>query len=100
MQEARFAAALKALGDPTKTTIVMVTRPDAGAVQEAARASAELRELGLSNQHLVVNGVFRAAVEDDPVSAAIESLEGQVLAQMPAALAPLPMDRVPRDRLR
>ena len=95
MQESRFNVALKALGDPKRTTIVMVTRPDAGAVREAARASAELRELGISNQHLVVNGVFRAAADGDPVAAAIESLGDRVLTQMPDTLAALPQDRVP-----
>jgi arsenite-transporting ATPase len=95
MQEARFKAALKALGDPTLTTIVMVTRPDAGAVREAARASRELRELGLSNQYLVVNGVFKAATKNDPVSAAIESVGDQVLAHLPETLAAMPQDQVP-----
>lgn len=95
MEEARFNAALRALGDPTRTTIVMVTRPDAGAVREAARASAELRELGLSNQHLLVNGVFKAVSVHDPVAAAIESMEDQVIAQLPEALAALPRDQVP-----
>ena len=55
MQEARFKAALDALSDPTRTTVVLVTRPDRGAIDEAARSSAELRELGLNNQRLAVN---------------------------------------------
>ncbi|HNY48823.1 MAG TPA: TRC40/GET3/ArsA family transport-energizing ATPase, partial [Casimicrobium sp.] len=50
MQEARFKLALDALSDPARTTVVLVTRPDKGAIAEAARTSDELRELGLNNQ--------------------------------------------------
>ena len=95
MQEARFNLALKALGDPALTTIVMVTQPDAGAMREAARASEELRALDLSNQHLVVNGVFRAADKTDRVASAIEARGASVLNSLPEALVGLPQDRVP-----
>src|SRR6185437_11153942 len=58
MQEARFNAALAALADPVLTTVVLVTRPDPSPIREAARTSGELRELGLTNQRLAINGVF------------------------------------------
>ena len=46
MQEVRFKAALDALSDPDKTTVVLVTRPDAGAIAEASRTSDELNPWG------------------------------------------------------
>jgi arsenite-transporting ATPase len=95
MQEARFKAALEALGDPALTTVVLVTRPDAGAVTEAARTSEELRALGLNNQRLVINGVFHARDRTDAVACAIEALGLQALSDMPPALRALPQDRVP-----
>jgi arsenite-transporting ATPase len=95
MQEARFQAALAALGDPTKSTIVLVTRPDRGAVGEAARASAELHDLGLSNQRLAVNGVFHATDRDDAIACAIEALGAQALEAMPDTLSALPRVEVP-----
>ena len=95
MQEARFRAALAALADPASTTVVLVTRPDAGAVAEAARMSAELHALGLYNQRLVVNGVFHASDRRDAVACAIEDVGQQALAAMPPALRALPQDRVP-----
>jgi arsenite-transporting ATPase len=52
MQEARFKAALDALCDPARTTVILVTRPDTGAIAEVAHTSGELRELGLNNQRL------------------------------------------------
>jgi hypothetical protein len=42
MQEVRFKAALDALSDPAQTTVILVTRPDKGAIAEAARTSGEL----------------------------------------------------------
>lgn len=95
MQETRFRQAMEALGDGARTTIVLVTRAERGAVREAERTSSELRTLGLANQHLVVNGVFHASIPDDPVAAALER-EGQaVMAGLPGALSMLPRDEVP-----
>ena len=95
MQEERFKAALATLGDPKSTTIVLVSRPDRGAMREAARTSAELRALGLTNQHLAINGVFAATDRGDAVARSIEALGEQVLAALPEALRSLPQDRVP-----
>jgi arsenite-transporting ATPase len=95
MQEVRFKAALDALSDPAQTTVVLVTRPDRGAIEEAARTSAELRELGLDNQRLAVNGIFHASDRRDGVACAIEDLGHQALQAMPTALSELPQDQVP-----
>ena len=95
MQEVRFKAALDALSDATKTTVVLVTRPDKGAISEAARTSSDLRALGLNNQRLAVNGVFHAADRSDAVAAAIDDLGQLALAEMPQALKDLPQDLVP-----
>ncbi|MDO8286762.1 MAG: arsenical pump-driving ATPase [Rhodoferax sp.] len=95
MQEVRFKAALDALSDPSKTTVVLVTRPDAGAIAEASRTADELNALGLHNQRLVVNGVFHASDRSDAIAGAIETLGKQALAAMPGNLLVLPQDQVP-----
>jgi len=95
MQEERFKAALDALSDPAQTTVILVTRPDKGAIAEAARTSEELHELGLHNQRLAINGVFRASTATDAVAGAIEALGQQALDEMPASLRALPQDTVP-----
>jgi len=69
MQEVRFNAALAALSNAARTTVILVTRPDPRPMQEAARTAEELRTLGLSNQRLVINGVFHASRPDDPTAA-------------------------------
>ena len=95
MQEQLFNTALAALNDATRTTVVLVARPDKGALNEAARTSNELRALGLTNQRLVVNAVFHRTHADDPIAAAIEALERKALDEMPAALHPLVADHIP-----
>lgn len=95
MQETRFNAALAALSNAAITTVVLVTRPDPRPMQEAARTADELRTLGLSNQRLVVNGVFHASRPDDATARAFEALGREAMAHMPQALARLPRDEVP-----
>lgn len=95
MQEARFKAALNALGDAARTTVILVARPDKGALAEAARTSQELRALGLGNQRLAINGVFHASEPTDAVACAIEAIGNQALAEMPESLRTLPRDNVP-----
>ena len=94
MQQARFEAALQALTDPQQTTVVLVARAEAGALNEAARSSVELQALGLRSQRLVVNGVFHAQDRADAVALAIEGLGQQALQAMPPALAALPQAQV------
>lgn len=95
MQEERFRTALKTLGDPATTSIILVTRADRGAVREAARTSDELRALGLGNQQIVVNGVFRAAAHGDAVADGLARDHAAVIATLPTNLASLPRTEVP-----
>ena len=95
MQEDRFRRALQTLGDSKRTTIILVTRPEHGAMREASRTSGELESLDLSNQLLVVNGRFHASDPTDGVAAALEHDQDEALAAMPASLAKLPRDEIP-----
>jgi arsenite-transporting ATPase len=95
MKEDRFKAALAALSNPSLTRIVLVTRPDRAALAEAARTSRELAALGLSNQHLVVNGVFTLSLAGDAVARSVAAQGDAAVSDMPEVLAPLPRDDVP-----
>jgi len=95
MQEERFRRAMQALGDPATTIVILVTRPERGALAEAERSAAELAALGLGNQRLVVNGVFRASVRQDAVAQAVERAGRAALEAIPASLRALPRDEVP-----
>ena len=95
MQEARFNAALAALSDSTQTTVVLVARPEAGALQEAARTAVELQAMGLTRQELVVNGLFEPTDPHDSVAQAIALQARLAVEGMPEALRALPRRTVP-----
>ena len=95
MQEARFTKAMTTLRDPESTRIVLVTRPEAGAIAEAARTAIELSAIGLVNQRLVVNGVFTASDRSDRTAASLEDLGRQALSELPSALRALSRDEIP-----
>jgi arsenite-transporting ATPase len=89
-QQKLYADTVKALGEAGTTTLVLVTRPEASALDEAERTSRELAALGIRNQHLVVNGVFRATDRDDSVACAMERRADRALSLIPHSLASLP----------
>ena len=91
----RYRIALDALADPTTTTLVLVTRPDSGAINEVDRARAELELLGLTNQYLVINGVFTAKNLEDQTARALESSHREALKNLPRSLAGLRHETLP-----
>jgi arsenite-transporting ATPase len=95
MQEARFRQAMQALGDARQTRVVLVTRPDAPALKEAARTRDELVSLGLANQWLAVNGVFAEEAQGDAVATALRAQQQAALEALPATLGALPSSHVP-----
>jgi arsenite-transporting ATPase len=95
MQEQLFNQALVSLNDASLTSVVLVARPETGALREAARTAGELRELGLTNQRLVVNAMFKATDRSDAIAVAIEALGQQAMDEMPAALREMVIDTIP-----
>ena len=94
-KRALYEGSVGALGDANRTTIVLVSRPDRGALREAARASAELGDLGIGNQCLVVNGLLTEPLAHDVVAEEFAHRQREALDAMPEALAPLPIMTVP-----
>ncbi len=95
-QRARYRAAVDALADPTRTRLVLVARAQRATLREAARTHEELAHLGITQQHLVVNGVMPTAeAAGDPLAAAICAREHAALQAMPPTLVALPRDDVP-----
>lgn len=95
MQEIRFQKALATLSDQTKTTVVLVVRPDRGSINEASKTSEDLKTLGLTNQRLAINTVFHAHDPTDQVAHSIEALGTKAINEMPNNLRELPRDEVP-----
>lgn len=94
-QRAQYEDAVRHLGDPRRTELVLVARPQTGALREAGRAGAELAAQGLRNQRLVVNGVLVAPLAGDAVAQALARSQRDALDAMPDALRDLPRSGVP-----
>ena len=94
-QRELYRASLAALADREVTTVMLVSRPETSALAEAERTGAELAALGVTHQHLCINGVFTATDSGDPVARALEARGRAALAALPPALARLPRTTVP-----
>lgn len=94
-QRAHYSEAVARLADARRSTLVLVSRPDASALEEAARTSRELAHLGLTNQRLVVNAAMTGADPSDPLAAALMRRQQTALEAMPEALRALALDTVP-----
>ena len=81
-----YANAVAALSDPAKTTLILVTRPDVSALLEGDRASKELKEIGIKNQMLIINGLLQVHNEDDEISSAFYQRQRDALKQIPESL--------------
>ncbi len=93
-QHGLYKNTVATLADADQTTIFLVSRPDTASLNEAERTSLELRELGVSSQILIVNGLFKAS-SDDPVAIAMEAKVVNALEQVPVGLQSLPVIKVP-----
>ena len=94
-QRHQYADAVATLADKETTTVVLVARPQATALEEAARTSHELGLLGIGNQRLVVNSVMPGGESPDPVARAVRERERKAMANIPTAIAALPREIVP-----
>ena len=94
-QRHQYADAVATLADKETTTVVLVARPQAAALEEAARTSHELGLLGIGNQRLIVNSVMPGGESPDPVARAVRERERKAMANIPTAIAALPREIVP-----
>ena len=94
-QAAVYKRTVEALADGRTTTLVLVTRAERSAFREAERTCGELKSLGVSNQHLIVNGVFKAVSTTDPIALAMQRRADDAMEAIPAPLQNLPRSTVP-----
>jgi arsenite-transporting ATPase len=93
-QRAIYESSVATLADGTRTTLVLVSRPQKAALDEAERTSGELSALGVRNQRLILNGVFRAS-DSDTLGLALERRGTSALAAKQNFLKRLPVVEVP-----
>lgn len=94
-QQLVYKQTVEALSDSQATTLVLVTRPEPSAFREAARTSVELQNLGIRNQHLLINGVFASNTTSDEIALAMQSRGDKAIASMPDELSTLKRTTVP-----
>lgn len=92
-QRARYAAAVASLSDAARTRLILVARPRASSLAEAARTSLELAEIGIGNQHLAINGLMPEDAMGDALAASLIARDRAALDGMDKALAALPQSR-------
>jgi len=91
----RYHLVVDRLRDATLTTFYIVTKPEKASLKEAARTSNELRELGMANQQLYVNGVFKAIEKQDLLANKMEMMASEQLNSIPDNLRLLPIKTFP-----
>ncbi|MDD9150842.1 arsenical pump-driving ATPase [Sporolactobacillus sp. CQH2019] len=86
----QYSETVQALSDPLRTLLLLVTRPETSAIKEAARASEELKKIGMKNQYLLINGRLKQTKAEDALTQAFIERENQALADLPDALKNIP----------
>lgn len=92
-QRARYAAAVESLSDAARTRLILVARPRASSLAEAARTSRELAEIGIGNQQLAINGLMPEDAQGDALAASLIARDRAAQDGMDEALAALPQAR-------
>ena len=94
-QRAVYEATLAALSDARRTTLVLVSRAQKSTLKEARRASEELAKLGVTNQRIILNGLFATQHREDRLAMAMEKRDREALAEYAAWLSTMPVTNVP-----
>ena len=93
-QRGLYEETLSALADASRTTLVLVSRAQKSTLKEAQRASKELALLGVTNQRLILNGLFKTLHREDRLAMAMERRDQEALQEYDAWLTALPVTRV------
>ncbi|MFD1926471.1 arsenical pump-driving ATPase [Sporosarcina siberiensis] len=81
-----YAKAVESLSNPEKTTLILVSRPDVSSLVEANRASSDLKDIGIQNQLLIINGLLQTHISKDKVSTAFFERQRNALNEIPDTL--------------
>ncbi len=90
-----YKGAVRTLTDSNSTRLILVSRPETSALNEAARSSHELQLLGIHNQILIINGVLQQWQNEDKVSTEIHEKQQAALRNIPDEIVGYPAFIVP-----
>ena len=90
-----YKKAVATLSNAQTTQLVLVSRPEAAPLNEAARSSHELLLLGIRNQLLIINGVLQQLDKSDAISNQLHERQQHALKNMPQELSNYPLYTIP-----
>jgi len=90
----KYERALAVMRDPSQTTFVFVLHPEAIAIRETKRATAELAKLDVHTHQIIVNGIIPDEERSNPLFAARADMQARYLLQIEREI------RLPTQRMR
>ncbi|WP_349255155.1 arsenical pump-driving ATPase [Sporomusa sp.] len=78
-----YKNAVETLANQSLTTVMLVARPEKTPLLEAKRASEELKDLGVNNQTMIINGVLELDTTEDETALSLYNKQQQALQDMP-----------------
>ncbi|MGL4607757.1 MAG: arsenical pump-driving ATPase [Eubacteriaceae bacterium] len=94
-QKNMYEKAVKNLSDRDLTTLILVSRPEMAPLIEANRASKELKEIGVANQILIINGVLENFDKTDEIATAFYNKQKEAVKNIPNSLKTLDIYTLP-----
>lgn len=94
-QKKMYEKAVRTLSDGDMTTLILVSRPEPSPLAEAARASKELKEIGVENQILIINGALVNFDKTDEIATAFYSKQKDAVNKIPNSLKTLDIYTLP-----
>ncbi|WP_348811218.1 arsenical pump-driving ATPase [Flavobacterium maritimum] len=91
----RYKKVVNSLRDAAQTTFYLVSRPETSTLKEAAKTSLELIELGMTNQKLLINGIFIPIDQTDAFANKMQQIAEKELSEIPEALKNLDTKKYP-----
>ncbi|MCD2346145.1 arsenical pump-driving ATPase [Clostridium guangxiense] len=90
-----YKKAVETLSDAEITTLILISRPEYSPLKESERASLELKDIGISNQILVINGVIEESLENDEISNGLYEKQNEALKNIPENLRNIETYKIP-----
>ncbi|KMM37997.1 arsenical pump-driving ATPase [Guptibacillus hwajinpoensis] len=90
-----YEQTVNTLSNKNLTALILIARPETSSLYEAERSSRELKEIGIKNQLLIMNGLLKNHLSHDEVSSAFHMRQQKALESFPEGLKQVVVFSVP-----
>jgi len=97
-QKEMYEKAVKTLADKNMTTLILISRPETSPLEEAARASRELKDIGVENQILIINGALENFDKIDTVATSFYNKQKSAVINIPDSIKNMDIYTLPLRR--